>query len=80
MFSANTEKGPVTPRMVSGWIESLAVRQSRQKNGHFHTYKEKIIPQMAVLNTTSMVPQFAPVKTYRSLANVMPGNRLVKKT
>lgn len=44
------------------------------------TYKEKIIPQSPVLKTTSMVPQFLPVRTYRSLANVIPGNKFVKNT
>jgi hypothetical protein len=47
IFSANTEKGPVTPRMVSGCFEK----------------REKTIPHMPVLTTTSMVGQFCPVNT-----------------
>jgi hypothetical protein len=50
--------------MVNGWID----------------VKENIMPQRPVLSTTSIVPQLAPVKTKRSLANVIPGSRLVKKT
>lgn len=44
------------------------------------TYRENITPHIPVLNTTSIVPQLFPVKTYKSLANVMPGRRFVKKT
>lgn len=47
---------------------------------NFVPYNEKMIPQSPVLKTTSMVPQLLPVKTYKSLANVIPGKRLVKKT
>ena len=45
MFSASTEKGPVTPRIVRGWIERT----------------EKIMPHNPVLKTTSILPQFFPV-------------------
>ncbi len=44
------------------------------------THKLKMTPQRPVLNTTSMVPHDLPVSTYKSLANVMPGSRFVKKT
>jgi len=64
MFSARMEKGPVTPSMVRGWMAR----------------REKTMPHSPVLRTTSIVPQFLPVSTMRSLANVIPGRRLVKKT
>ena len=83
MFSAKTENGPVTPRMVRGWIENLS-KPGGQKMSTCSliqdSYTEKIIPQRPVLKTTSIVPQLLPVKTYRSLAKVIPGRRLVKKT
>lgn len=44
------------------------------------THRENIIPQRPVLKTTSMVPHDFPVRTYKSLAKVMPGRMLVKKT
>ena len=44
------------------------------------THMLNITPQSPVLNTTSIVPHDFPVSTYRSLAKVMPGKRLVKKT
>jgi hypothetical protein len=65
MFSASTENGPVTPRMVNGWLENLhlyehsiivAFRASL-------TYSAKIMPQSPVLKTTSIVPQVMPVRT-----------------
>lgn len=31
MFSAKTEKGPVTPRMVRGWIENLLSLTRQEK-------------------------------------------------
>lgn len=105
MFSASTEKGPVTPRIVKGWIENLRVhtqhysRDTVANKGIYgccesqnvyrtrknvynkkSTYRENMTPQSPVLNTTSMVPQLFPVKTYKSLANVMPGKRFVKNT
>jgi hypothetical protein len=42
-------------------------------------YKANIKPVRAVLNTTSIFSQLAPVKTYRALAKVILGKRLVKK-
>lgn len=82
MFSARTEKGPVTPRIVSGWIENLSniVSLSCWNLDVDKPYSEKMMPHRPVLNTTSIVPQFCPVRTYRSLAKVMPGRRFVKKT
>lgn len=64
IFSASTEKGPVTPKIVNGWIEK----------------RLKTTPHKPVLKTTSMVPQLCPVNTYRSDAKVIPGSRFVKKT
>jgi hypothetical protein len=82
MFSARTEKGPVTPRIVRGWIENLqAVSHLLHGFGLIKiAYREKIVPHNPVLKTTSIVPQLLPVRTYRSLANVIPGKRFVKKT
>jgi hypothetical protein len=83
MFSAKTEKGPVTPRIVRGWIENLHMVVSHSLCGFESvkiTYREKIVPHNPVLKTTSIVPQLLPVRTYRSLANVIPGRRFVKKT
>ena len=107
MFSARTENGPVTPRIVKGCTEKLHRHKSRNcviledvsiarkvlgrawtqrrsmttsnEREEKLTYRENIIPHNPVLKTTSMVPQFCPVRTKRSLANVMPGKRLVKK-
>lgn len=50
------------------------------KHGRPITYRANIIPQSPVLKTTSMVPHDFPVRTYKSLAKVMPGRMLVKKT
>ncbi len=44
------------------------------------TYTANQIPHKPVLKTTSIVPQFFPVNTQRSLAKVIPGSRFVKKT
>ena len=44
------------------------------------THKLNMTPQSPVLKTTSIVPQDFPVSTYRSLAKVIPGSKLVKKT
>ena len=86
MFSANTEKGPVTPRIVKGCTENLGTHQftiiiylGKRKSSR-PAHKLKMTPHNPVLKTTSIVPQVSPVKTYRSLANVIPGNRFVKKT
>lgn len=79
MFSANTEKGPVTPKMVRGWPEKLFSSTWDLDSDRQLTYTEKINPQSPVLNTTSIVPHDLPVRVYRSLANVIPGRMLVKK-
>jgi len=44
------------------------------------TYSENIFPHNPAPNTTSIVPYFILVKTYKSLANIIPGRKLVKKT
>lgn len=44
---------------------------------------ENVIPRNPILNITSMVPHVIhviPVKRYKSLANVIPGRKLVKET
>ena len=74
------ENGPVTPRMVRGWMENLVGQPFDFERNKERTYREKMMPQRPVLKTTSIVPQFLPVSTYKSLANVIPGRRLVKKT
>lgn len=81
IFSASTEKGPVTPTMVRGWIENLkgCEYDDVQYLEDMPTYTEKMIPQRPVLKTTSMVPQVALVNVYKSLAKVIPGKMLVKK-
>lgn len=80
MFSARTEKGPVTPSMVKGCIENLSSILDITPFEKRYTYKLKIMPHKPVLNTTSIVPQVMPVNTYKSLANVIPGKIFVKNT
>lgn len=81
IVSARTENGPVTPRMVKGWLERLVCSSVV----FFHrtmmvTHMENMSPHNPVLNTTSIVPHVCPVSTYKSLANVIPGRMFVKKT
>lgn len=83
MFSARTENGPVTPRIHSGCalrLRILHIGAAKKKPYKRPTHRENARPQRPVLKTTSIVPQDLPVSTCRSLANVMPGKMLVKKT
>lgn len=65
--------------MLTAKVKRFTERRARIYDNK-STYRENITPQSPVLNTTSIVPQLFPVKTYKSLANVMPGKRFVKKT
>ena len=59
MFSAKTEKGPVTPSIVSGWAENLdkfSALLLTKILGYGESYTAKISPHMPVLNMTSIVP------------------------
>ena len=47
IVSANTLNGPVTPKIVKGWLEKT----------------EKMRPHSPVLKTISMVPHVRPVRT-----------------
>ena len=62
---------------AQGGVEYIRTSHTKELN---RTYSANMIPQSPVLKTTSIVPQFLPVKTYKSLAKVIPGSILVKKT
>ena len=63
IVSARTENGPVTPRMVKGWLERLVCSSAVSSHRTMTvTHMENMSPHNPVLNITSIVPHVCPVK------------------